>query len=591
MEINKWVERISDWRVRHITDKQFMLILSVIIGFLIGMVAVFIKNSVHFIQEMLTGWFSESYGNYLYIAYPVIGIIIVMIFIKFILKQSIGDGVPNVLYSISKTNGIMKPHNIFSSVVASSLTVGFGGSVGLEGPTVATGGAIGSNIGRILHLNYKQIVSLLGFACAGAMAAIFKAPITAIVFALEVIMIDLTMSALVPLLASSVVAALTSYFFLGQNVLYPFEVNDPFNMSNVPYYVALGLITALFSLYFIRTITYAQKIFSKVKSWVARLVIGGSILGLLVFLFPALYGEGYQSINASLSGNYDALFDNSFFYDFRNSMPAVLILLVVISLFKVIAASATFGAGGIGGIFAPTLFTGAHVGLLFALTVNYFGIGNIPVSNFALVGMAGMISGVIHGPLTAIFLIAEISGGYQLIMPLMIVATISYATVKFFEPDSVYTIQLSKTIGLITHHKDKAVLSMMNINSLIETDFITINPDKTLRDLVKVIPDSSRNIFPVVDDNQVFHGIILMDQVRHIMFKPELYDITSIRNLMFRPTHVIQLNERMEEVAHKFQHSGKYNLVVLDNNKYLGFVSRANVFSKYRELLKDFSED
>lgn len=591
MEFKTWVRQFSIWRVRHITDKQFMLILSVIIGFLSGMAAVVIKNSVHFIQGMLTGWFAESYGNYLYIAYPAIGIIIVMIFIKFILKQSIGDGVPNVLFSISKTNGIMKPHNLFSSIITSSLTVGFGGSVGLEGPTVATGGAIGSNLGRILNLNYKQIVSLLGFACAGAMSAIFKAPITAIVFALEVIMIDLTMSSLVPLLASSVVAALTSYFFLGQNVLYPFEVKDAFNMNNVPYYLVLGVITALYSLYFIRTIAFAQKKFSKVKSWVARLVTGASILGLLVFLFPALFGEGYQSINESLNGNYHALFENSFFYDFRNSMPAVLLLLLVISLFKVIAASATFGAGGIGGIFAPTLFTGAHVGLLFALAVNYFGIGHIPVSNFALVGMAGLISGVIHGPLTAIFLIAEISGGYQLIMPLMIVATISYATVKFFEPDSVYTIQLSKTIGLMTHHKDKAVLLRMNINSLIETDFTVIHPDQTLRDLVKIISESSRNIFPVVDDNQIFQGIILMDQVRHIMFKPELYDMTSVKNLMFRPTNVIQLNEPMEEVAQKFQHSGKYNLVVLDDNKYIGFVSRANVFSKYRELLKDFSED
>ncbi len=591
MKMKTWVEHITNWRVKHITDRQFILILSVIIGFLSGMGAVIIKNSVHFIQQLLTGSFSESYGNYLYIAYPVIGIIIVMIFIKFIIKEPIGDGVPNVLYAISKTNGIMKPHNLYSSIISSSLTVGFGGSVGLEGPTVATGGAIGSNVGRVLHLNYKQIVSLLGFASAGAMSAIFKAPIAAIVFALEVIMLDLTMSSLVPLLTSSVVAALTSYFFLGQNVLYPFDVKDTFNMSNVPYYLVLGVITALFSIYFIRTIAYAQKKFSGIKSWVARIVTGGSLLGLLVFLFPALFGEGYQTINSSLSGNYYSLFDNSFFYEFRNSMPAVLILLVIISLFKVIATSATFGAGGIGGIFAPTLFTGAHVGLLFALTVNYFGLGNLPISNFALVGMAGLISGVIHGPLTAIFLIAEISGGYQLIMPLMIVATISYATVKFFEPNSVYTIQLSKTIGLITHHKDKAVLSMMNINSLIETNFTVIHPDATLRDLVKVISDSSRNIFPVVDEKQNFQGIILMDQVRHIMFKPELYDITSVRNLMFRPTNVIQLNEPMEEVAHKFQHSGKYNLVVLDNNKYIGFVSRANVFSKYRELLKDFSED
>jgi len=590
MEKSSLIGRFTKWRIQHISDRQFILMLSVVIGFVSGMSAVLIKNSVHFIQTLLTGWFSESYENILYIFYPAAGILIVMIFIKFILKQSIGDGVPNVLFAISQTNGLMKPHNVYSSVVTSALTVGFGGSVGLEGPTVATGAALGSNIGRILGLNYKQIVSLLGFASAGAMAAIFKAPITAIVFALEVIMLDLTMSSLVPLLTSSVIAALTSYFFLGQNMLYPFEVTDSFNMSNVPYYIVLGLITALFSLYFIRTIGFAQKLFHRIKSWVIRFALGAFVLGIIVFLFPPLFGEGYQTINSSLNGNYFNIFDSSIFYNFRNSMLATLLMLFALTLFKVIASSATFGAGGIGGIFAPTLFTGTHIGLLYALSVNYFGLGNIPVSNFALVGMAGMISGVIHGPLTAIFLIAEITGGYHLIMPLMIVATISYATVKVFEKDSVYTIQLSKKIDIITHHKDKALLSLMKINSLIETNFSTIHPNATLGDLVKVIADSTRNIFPVVDDDQHFHGIIIMDQVRHIMFQPEHYDDTFVDNLMFMPTNIIHMDDSMEIVAQKFQHSGKYNLVVVDNGKYVGFVSRANVFSKYRELLRDISE-
>ena len=590
MEKSSLIGRFTKWRIQHISDRQFILILSVIIGFVSGMSAVLIKNSVHFIQTLLTGWFAESYENLLYILYPAAGILIVMIFIKFILKRPIGDGVPNVLFAISQTNGLMKPHNVYSSVVTSALTVGFGGSVGLEGPTVATGAALGSNIGRILGLNYKQIVSLLGFASAGAMAAIFKAPITAIVFALEVIMLDLTMSSLVPLLTSSVIAALTSYFFLGQNMLYPFEVTDSFNMSNVPYYIVLGLITALFSLYFIRTIGFAQKLFHRIKSWVIRFALGAFMLGIIVFLFPPLFGEGYQTINSSLNGNYFNIFDSSIFYNFRNSMLATLLMLFALTLFKVVATSATFGAGGIGGIFAPTLFTGTHVGLLYALAINYFGLGNIPVSNFALVGMAGMISGVIHGPLTAIFLIAEITGGYHLIMPLMIVATISYATVKVFEKDSVYTIQLSKKIDIITHHKDKALLSLMKVNSLIETNFSTIHPQATLGDLVKVIADSTRNIFPVVDEDQHFHGIIIMDQVRHIMFEPEHYDDTIVDNLMFMPSNIIHLDDSMETVAQKFQHSGKYNLVVVDNGKYVGFVSRANVFSKYRELLRDISE-
>ncbi len=590
MKTGKFILKFYKWRVKHITDRNFILILSIIIGFLSGMAAVTIKNIVHLIQHSLTSWLSEDVGNYMLIIYPAIGIFLVVVFIRFILKQSIGDGVPNVLYAISKTNGLMKPHNIYSSVITSALTVGFGGSVGLEGPTVATGGAIGSNVGRVLRLNYKQIVSLLGFASAGAMAAIFKAPITAIVFALEVIMLDLTLSSLVPLLTASAVAAMTSYFFLGQNVLYPFEVKEAFKLQDVIYYVFLGVTTGFISVYFIRTIDFAGKFFERIKSWVLRLAVGASALGILVFLFPALYGEGYKSINDSLSGNLNHIFDHSIFFGLKGDITVTLLLLLAITILKVVATSATFGSGGIGGIFAPTLFTGAHFGLLYALFINHFGLGEIPVSNFALVGMAGMISGVIRGPLTAIFLIAEITGGYELIMPLMIVATISFATSRIFEPDSVYTIQLSKKIDIITHNKDKAVLSLMKIDSLIETNFKTVHPDATLGELVKVIEDSTRNIFPVVDDDNNFIGLVFLDRVRHIMFKPEMYDKVFVRNLMFVPTTTVNYDDKMEEVAHKFQHSGKYNLVVLKDGKYMGFVSRANVFSKYREMLKEFSE-
>ncbi|NOX47346.1 MAG: CBS domain-containing protein [Chlorobi bacterium] len=590
MEKHSFIERFYSWRIKHITDKQFIMLLSVVIGFMSGMAAVFIKNSVHFIQHFLTGWTNDDAYNYLYIALPGIGILLVMIFIKFILKQGIGDGVPNVLYSISKTSGLMKPHNIYSSVIASAITVGFGGSVGLEGPTVATGAAIGSNTGRVLHLNYKQIVSLLGFASAGAMAAIFKAPIAAIVFALEVIMLDLTMASLVPLLLASVTAALTSYFFLGQNVLYPFEVTESFKLSHVLMYILLGVFTGFVSVYFIRIMDYFGKFFEGLASWWVRLALGASVLGLLLFLFPSLYGEGYRSINLALHGDYQYIFEQSIFYDYRDNFLIAIGLLLVISLLKAVAASATFGSGGVGGIFAPTLFTGANFGLFFALFMNHFHLADIPVTNFALVGMAGMIAGVIRGPLTAIFLIAEISGGYELIMPLMIVSTISYASSKLFETDSVYTIQLAKKIDLITHHKDKAVLSLMNIDSLIETNFMTINPNATLGDLVKVIADSTRNIYPVIDKDQNLKGLIFLDRVRHIMFNHEMYGKVLVKNLMFMPTTIVNYEDKMEEVAHKFQHSGKYNLVVLKDGKYLGFVSRANVFSKYRELLKDISE-
>lgn len=591
MKKESLLERFINWRLKYISDRQFILFLSVVIGLGVGFAAVVIKNSVHFIKYILTSGFAVQYQNYLYFAYPTIGILGAVLFMRFILKQHVGHGIPSVLYAKSKASGIIKPHNMYSSIITSALTVGFGGSVGLEGPTVATGAAIGSNVGRVLRLNYKQITSLLGFACAGAMAAIFKAPIAAIVFALEVIMLDLTMSALVPLLTASVTAALTSYLVFGMQVLYTFELKDKFLLGDVPYYILFGILTGLASVYFTRTYMTIGGFFDKINAWYYKLLIGGVVLGVLIFFFPALYGEGYEALNAALSGDYSYLYDNSIFYGFKDNMWVIVGLILAIVLLKVIATSVTFGSGGIGGIFAPSLFMGANTGLLFAKATNSLNLGHLSENNFALVGMAGLIAGVIHAPLTAIFLIAEITGGYGLFMPLMIVATISYGTARLFSPNSVYTIQLAKRGELLTHHKDKALLSLMKIDSLIEKDFSTISPDATLKDLVKVISDSKRNIFPVVNEENKFYGIIIMDQVRHVMFRPELYDTTLVRNLMFTPTNIVSINDPMEEVAHKFQHSGKFNLVVLSEDKYIGFVSRANVFSKYREMLKEFSED
>ena len=590
MKDNSLLDRIINWRLKHISDQQFMLILSVITGLGVGMAAVVIKNTVHFIKHLLTSGFTVQYQNYLYFAYPAIGILGAILFAKYIIKQHVGHGIPSVLHAKSKTNGIIKPHNIYSSIVTSALTVGFGGSVGLEGPTVATGAAIGSNLGRVLRLNYKQITSLLGFACAGAMAAIFKAPIAAIVFALEVIMLDLTMSALVPLLTASVTAALTSYFVFGMQVLYTFELKDDFLLKDVPYYILFGILAGFISVYFTRTYMFVGGLFEKINQWYIKLIAGGVILGVMIFLFPSLYGEGYEAINEALKGDFSYLFDNSIFYDYRDDALITLALILGIVLLKVVATSVTFGSGGVGGIFAPSLFMGVNAGLFFAKGLNYLGLGNLSENNFALVGMSGLIAGVIHAPLTAIFLIAEITGGYALFMPLMIVATISYGTVKIFEANSVYTIQLAKRGELITHHKDKALLSLMKIDSLIERDFNIISPEATLGDLVKVISKSHRNVFPVVSEEKNFHGIVIMDHVRHVMFRPELYDETFVRNLMFTPTNSVSIHDPMEKVAHKFQQSGNYNLVVLDDGKYVGFVSRANVFSKYRELLKEFSE-
>lgn len=570
---------------------QLMIMLSIIIGVIGGVIAVVMKNIVFYIRELLTGDFTTSYSNYQYVIYPAIGILATVIIVKFILRKPVRDGIPNVLYSISKEHGIIKKHNTFSSVITSALTVGFGGSVGLEGPTVVTGAAWGSMIGKALRLNYKQMVTILGFAAAAAMSAIFKAPIAAIVFALEVILFDMTMTALVPLLIASITAALTSYMFLGQDILYPFVIDQKFELGQTPYYIGLGIFTSLISVYFIKMYVVSGKIFDYIKHWFLKFVIGASALGGLIFLLPALYGEGYEAINEGLSGNLEFIFDESIFYKYSESVPIALLLLLAIILFKVIATSLTFRAGGIGGIFAPTLFIGTMTGLFFASVINYFGFVQLPVANFALVGMAGLLAGVVHAPLTAIFLIAEITGGYEMFLPIMLVATISYSMAKLIVPKSIYTIQLKNRGEVMTHHKDRALLSMMNINNLIERNFTTIDHEATLGELIKVIANSTRNVYPVIDDENNFYGIIFLDQIRNIMFKPEKYDTTAVHSLMFMPSNIVHHDDDMETIAGKFQHSGKYNLVVLKDGKYEGFVSRANVFSHYREILKDMSED
>ncbi len=590
--MNKRRIRFDRWLIlsRRLAPKRLMIFLSVIIGFIGGMVAVIMKNVVFYLRQLLTSDFSVYYSNIQYVIYPAIGIFLTLIFVKYILRKEVRDGIPNVLYAISKQNGIIKTHNMFSSVISSALTVSFGGSVGLEGPTVVTGAAWGSRIGKLLGLNYKQIVSILGFASAAAMAAIFKAPIAAVVFALEVILFDMTMTSLVPLLLASITASITSYVFLGQDVLYPVEVKNVFELSETPYYIALGIITALVSTYFIKFYVFSGKIFDRIKSWFLRFLVGSVSLGVLIFLFPALYGEGYESINEALRGNMEFVFHESLFYGFKDNITVGLLILVGILMTKVVATSLTFRAGGVGGIFAPTLFIGTMTGLLFAQTINNLGIADVPVSNYALVGMAGLLAGVVHAPLTSIFLIAEITGGYELFLPIMLVSTTSFAITKFLSPKSIYTIQLANRGEHITHNKDQAVLTMMDIKSLIEKNFKTIHPDATLGDLIKVIAKSTRNIFPVVDEDGNFYGMISLDNIRNIMFKQEFYD-TSVRELMFMPDIVVQYDDDMETVAGKFQRSGKYNLVVLKDGKYMGFVSRANVFSKYRQLLKDFSEE
>jgi chloride channel protein, CIC family len=583
--------RFMVWQAKRMNHRTFLMIISVVIGILSGISAVILKNAVRFIRELLISSAPVYQENFLYFALPAIGIILTILFTRYIIKDHIEHGVPSILYAISRNNGIIKKHNMFSSIVTSALTVGFGGSVGLEGPTLATGAAVGSNLGQYLRLSYKDLILMMTLACAGAMAAIFKSPIAAIVFSVEVLMIDLTMSSLIPLLIASVTAVLTSYFFLGNAVLYPFEITDAFYFKHIPYYLLLGVLTGMVSVYFTKMYIRVEKYFKRIEKWWVRWLSGGAVLGMLIFFFPSLYGEGYEAVNTCMKGDYSPLFNGSPFYPFQDSIWIVFLLFVLVLFFKVVATATTFGAGGVGGIFAPSLFMGVLTGLFFAEVVNYTGLTILPGSNFAMVGMSGIIAGVLHAPLTGIFLIAEITGGYDLIVPLMLVSTISYATTKMFVTNSVYTHQLADRGELFTHHKDKTVMSMLRIDDLVETDFMTIHPDAKLRELIQVISESKRNIFPVVDDDNVFFGFVRLDDIRHIMFKPELYDSVVVNSLMVTPATFVSPDDTMEAVAEKFTNYDKYNLPVLLDGKYVGFVSRANVFSTYREMVRKFSED
>ena len=583
--------RLLIWRKRNIADNQFIILLSGVVGFIAGLGAVVIKNLVHRIQTLLTDGFTIDVYQVMFFIYPAIGILLTVLFSNYIIKKKVGHGIPNVLYTISKSSGIMRPFQMYASIVTSALTVGFGGSVGLEGPTVSTGGAFGSNIGRWLRIDFKNITLLIACASAGAMAAIFKAPIAAIVFALEVLMLDLTMASLLPLLIAAVSGAVTSYFFLGRQVIYPFELNEAFFLSDIPFYILLGICCGFISLYFTRAYIFMERFFSRLEKPYLKFMVGAGILGILIFLFPSLYGEGYQAINDSLHGNYSHLFNNSPFFDLRDNTTAIFLLFAIIIFFKAIATTATFGAGGIGGIFAPSLFMGANLGLFLAYAMKFFKLGSIAGSNFALAGMAGLIAGVIHAPLTAIFLIAEITGGYELFLPLMIVSALSYGTIRLFETNSVYTYQLASRGELFTHDKDKVVLSLMKVGDLIERKFETVDENATLRDLVKVVKKSNRNIFPVIDSERKLLGIVHLNNIRHVIFETELYDTTYVSNLMYYPQNTVTPDDLMEDIVDKFEKSRHFNLPVVKDGKYIGFVSRANVFARYRKMLKHFSED
>ncbi|MFZ4399573.1 MAG: chloride channel protein [Bacteroidales bacterium] len=591
MAAKKIINRIFIWRLRHISNNRFILILSLVIGVLSGLAAVILKNTAFYTHYLLTSSFNIDSENYWYLAYPTIGILLTVLYIKYFVKDDIGHGISRVLYAISKNGGRIKPHNNYSSMIASTLTVAFGGSVGLEAPIVATGSSIGSSLGQMFRLNYKTIILLIGCGTAGAISGIFKAPIAGIVFVIEVMMLDLIATNLIPLLISAITASSLSYFLMGKGVLFEFDVTTPFYLRNIPFFIVLGIVCGFVSLYFTRISMKIEELFKSIKNQYFKIVLGGIILGVLIFIFPSLYGEGYDVLKLMLHGRGNELLQTSFFYFLKNDIWLFSAALLAILFFKVVAMAVTNGSGGVGGIFAPSLFMGGITGFFVARILNGLGIANVSEINFALIGMAGIMSGVMHSPLTAVFLIAEITGGYQLFTPLIITSTISYLTISNWEPHSIYTKMLAQRGELITHNKDKAVLTLMKIDKLIETNFQKVYPETNLKVLVQIISKCNRNIFPVVDKENNFKGVVVLDDIRHLIFDTEIYENTYIKDLMIIPPFTVEYDDTMDIIVYKFNESGNYNLPVLKDNKYIGFVSRANIFSAYRKMLKHFSDD
>ncbi|WGF94130.1 chloride channel protein [Aequorivita marisscotiae] len=586
--------RFLIWRIKHIPHKQFVFILAIAVGLLAGIGAVILKNLTHLIQNLLQGKLIAHYQTAFYFIFPLIGLTLAYLAMRYIIRHKVSHGIPSTLYAISKRKGFMRPFQMFGSLITAPITVGFGGSVGLEGPTVATGAAISSNLARFFHMNQPTRTLLIGCAGAGAMSAIFKAPIAAIIFAVEVFSLDLTLISMVPLLLASVSAITTSYFFLGSDVLLPFNITEKFTINDIPFYILLGLVASMVSIYYTKMYSKIQDFFEKIASPIKRLLIGGIGLGILVYFIPPLYGEGFDIINNLVQGNPNAALENNFFNLDLSSIWVVILLLAGLVVFKIIASALTFGAGGVGGIFAPTLFMGSIMGNCFAKILNNIGLLNNPVSesNFTLVGMTGLMAGVLHAPLTAIFLIAEVTGGYELFIPLMVTAAISFSLTKFFIPHSVYTMELGRKGDLITHDKDHAVLTLMDIETVIERDFIVIYPKMTLGEMVhQAVVKSKRNLFPVLSkDSNTLEGIILLDDLRPIMFDQKLYDKISARELMHNPPGVIDLHkDKMTEVMKKFQDTGAWNLPVINDGKYYGFVSKSKLLTAYRRKLIDFS--
>ncbi len=591
----QWLQRLHEWRVANFSDKMFLLILAFMVGLLSAVAAFVLHGLINQIVALLTGRFAADSYNWLYLVYPVVGIYLTSLFVRYVVRDNISHGITRILYAISSNRSRLKAHNTWSSVIASAITIGFGGSVGAEAPIVLTGSAIGSNLGQLFKLDNKTLMTLVGCGAAGAIAGIFKAPIAGLVFTLEVLMIDLTMASLLPILVSCVTATCFTYIFSGNAVLFSFHLDSDWVVQRVPATILLGISCGLVSLYFIRAMNACEDMFARFKDKpYVKLIIGGAILSTLIFVFPSLYGEGYHSINLLLNGKTEAdwnqLLEGSLFYGHAEYL---ILYIALVLLTKVFATSATNGGGGCGGTFAPSLFIGCFTGFLFARLWNIHEIGiYVPEKNFALLGMAGVMSGVMHAPLTGIFLIAEITSGYNLFMPLMIVSVSAYLTINIFEPQGIYGMRLARQGKLVTHHTDHAVLTLMNLDSVIDRDFQAVAPDMELGRMVHQISRSRSSVLPVTDAAGVLLGEIDILKIRHVVFRTELYHHFKAHQLMSQPAATLNDKTPMTEVMKIFERTQADWLPVLDSERHLkGYISRRRMYDMYRKMVHDMSQE
>ena len=593
LELKKVLRKFLIWKYKHISEHNFIYVLSILVGFLSGLIVVLLKNLTHLYQLLLDIDWLTAYKASMYFVFPIIGLLLVYFIKQIWLKKHIGHGISTTLHAISKLNGILPRYNIYAALITAPLTVGFGGSVGLQGPAVSASSALGSNTALLFHMNTKTRMLLIGCATSGAMASMFKAPIAAIIFALEVFSLEIAFTSLIPLLLASVSAVVTSYMFLGTQILFRFQLIDKFEVSDLGFYIILAVITGFASVYFSKMFFLITDFFKGIKSRAKRLLIGGLAIGLMLYFIPPLYGEGFGVINNLLKGDHIAAIGNTPLNLDLENIWIVIPLLLGIAVFKAIAMTTTFGAGGVGGVFVPTLFMGSALGNVIAKIINNLGLGfHVSESNFTLIGMTGLMAGVLHAPLTAIFLIAEITGGYELFVPLMLVAAISYTITKYYISHSIYTLKLAQRGELITHNKDKNALMMLDLDKIIETNFILLYPEMTLGEVVmKAVAKSPRNHFPVINEKNQFLGILTINDIRSIMFDKDKYDTVKVESLMHAGSDIIYYEtDNAEDILNKFKQTGAWNLVVLKDGKYFGFISKSRLLTAYRRKLINFTQ-